>query len=308
MAYALATPQISSRSLGPQPVPVRRAGGDGVGRRHEGIRAVVDVEQRPLGALEDDVPAAVDHVPGQPRGVRDVLLDPVPVREVVLGHGLEVELRRLRVGAEREALRLHRGHDLLLEDLLVEQVLHPDPQPRRLVGVRRADAAPGRPDLELAELRLPGVVEEHVVGHDQVRVGADAQARQVDALGPQAVELVRQDLGIDHHAVADRAALARVEDPRRDQVELPHDAVADDRVAGVVAALEADHEIRVLCDEVGDLALALVAPLGADDHDPGHIACSLRGPPGRARRGSPYAGGSSSQAGAGAGSGTSGSS
>ena len=100
------------------------------------------------------------------------------------------------------------------------------------------------PICSLPEPRLARVVEQHVVRHDQVRVGADPQAREVDALGAQAVELAGQHLRVDHDAVADRAQLARVEDPRRDQVELPLHAVADDGVAGVVAALEADDEVR----------------------------------------------------------------
>ena len=42
---------------------------------------------------------------------------------------------------------------------------------------------------------------------------------------------------------------------------------ADDRVARVVAALEADDRGSPLGEQIGDLALALVAPLGADyDH------------------------------------------
>jgi hypothetical protein len=232
---------------------------------------VVDVEQRALRAFEDDVAALVEVLPGEARGVRDVPLDPMAVRQVVLGHRLQVEIRRLREGAQREALRLHRGHDLLLQDLLVEQVLHADPEPRRLVGVSGPDAAPRRTDLELPELRLAGVVEQHVVRHDQVRVGADLEAGEVDALGTQVVELVGEDLRVDHHAVADRAQLARIEDAAGDQVELPLDAVANDRVPGVVAALEADDEVGVLGEEVGDLALALVAPLGADDDDAGHV-------------------------------------
>ena len=85
------------------------------------------------------------------------------------------------------------------------------------------------------------------------------------------VQLARQHLRVDHDAVADRAQLAGIEDPGRDQVELPVHAVAHDGVPGVVAALEADHEIRLLREEVDDLALALVAPLGAHDHDSGHV-------------------------------------
>ena len=44
-------------------------------------------------------------------------------------------------------------------------------------------------------------------------------------------------------------------------------ALDDQRVAGVVAALEAHHALRVVGQPVDDLALAFVAPLGADDDD-----------------------------------------
>ena len=47
-------------------------------------------------------------------------------------------------------------------------------------------------------------------------------------------------------------------------MELELLAAAHDRVAGVVAALEAHDRAGALGEQVGDLALALVAPLGAD--------------------------------------------
>ena len=141
------------------------------------------------------------------------------------------------------------------------------PEPQRLVGVAGADAAPGGADRELAELGLSGRVEQHVVGHDQVRVGGDAQVADRDALPFQPVDLSQQHPRVQHHAVADHAGLLRVEDARRDQVELELLALADDRVAGVVAALEAHDHLGPLRKQVGDLSLPLVAPLGADyDH------------------------------------------
>ena len=188
----------------------------------------------------------------------------MPVGQVLLGHRVQVERRVLLEGPQRQALGLHRRDDLLLEDLLVEQVLHADAQPCRLVGVAGADAAAGRADLQAAELGLAGGVQQQVVGHDQVRVGGDAQAADVDPPRAQRVELLDQHLRVDHHAVADHAALARVEDARGDQVQLPLLAVAHDRVPGVVAALEAHDGIAVLGEQIGDLALALIAPLGAD--------------------------------------------
>ena len=180
------------------------------------------------------------------------------------------------------ALRLERGHDLLAQDRLVEQVLDADAEPRGLVGVAGADAAPRGADPELAQLRLARAVEQHVVGHDQVRVGRDLQAADVDAAALQPLDLVEQHLRVDHDAVADRAGLAGIEDPGRDQVELELLAVADDRVAGVVAALEADTRSALLGEQVGDLALALVAPLGADDDYAWHDA-KVRAAAGSAR-------------------------
>jgi hypothetical protein len=43
-------------------------------------------------------------------------------------------------------------------------------------------------------------------------------------------------------------------------------------MTGVVAALEANDDIRLLRQPVDDLALSLVAPLGTDDDNVGHFA------------------------------------
>ena len=106
-----------------------------------------------------------------------------------------------------------------------------------------------------------------MVGHDQVRVGGEAQVADADPRPFEAVDLAEQDPRVDDDAVTDHTRLFGVQDPGGDQVELELLAVADDRVAGVVAALEADDHLRPLREQVGDLALPLIAPLGADyDH------------------------------------------
>src|SRR6478752_2632174 len=51
------------------------------------------------------------------------------------------------------------------------------------------------------------------------------------------------------------------------EVQRGLDAVDDQRVAGVVAALEAHHALRHLGQPVDQLALAFVTPLGADHND-----------------------------------------
>ena len=58
--------------------------------------------------------------------------------------------------------------------------------------------------------------------------------------------------------------------PGGQQRQLVDLAVDHQRVAGIVAALETHHDIGPLRQPVDDLALALVAPLRADDHHIGH--------------------------------------
>jgi hypothetical protein len=62
-----------------------------------------------------------------------------------------------------------------------------------------------------------------------------------------------------------------MQDTRWDQVELELLAVDHDRVAGVVAALVAHDGGRPLGEDVGDFALAFIAPLGAYDYFCSHF-------------------------------------
>ena len=56
-------------------------------------------------------------------------------------------------------------------------------------------------------------------------------------------------------------------------------AARDDRVSGVGAALVAAHDVRVLGEQVDDLALPFVAPLCADDYGGGHQRGGTHGSP-----------------------------
>jgi hypothetical protein len=143
--------------------------------------------------------------------------------------------------------------------------------PRReaLSLVGRPDAAARRADLGLAEPMLARAVEVAVVRHDEMRVAADEQAVGGELVGLEAVHLLDEHLGVDDAPVADDRRDVRVHDAARNEVQLERAAAVDDGVARVVAALEADDVVEVVGDQVGDLALALVAPLGADKNDSG---------------------------------------
>ena len=173
--------------------------------------------------------------------------------------------------------------DLGAERVQVFQILHADGAPADLVLVGGADAAPRGADLLNPRARFPELVELAVQGQDQRRILGDAQvlARDRHALRLQLVDLGDERPGIDDDAIADDAELAGAHDARREQRKLVGLIADDERVAGVVAALEAHHHIGALRQPVDDLALALIAPLGADDDDVGHdcspCRCGRRG-------------------------------
>ena len=106
-------------------------------------------------------------------------------------------------------------------------------------------------------------VEVLVPGHDDVGVARDAQAVAGEALALDVLELLEDDRGVNDAAVADDRQDVFVDDARRNLVECEVVSIGDNGVAGVGAtAVAADH-VEVTGDEVGDLTLALVAPLGS---------------------------------------------
>jgi hypothetical protein len=243
---------------------------DRIGRGHEGIGAVVEVEQRSLRALEQHAPTRIEGLVEQERRVGDVRRQAVGEAQEVAQDDAAVERRDVVDALQQVVLDGQRGVHLLLQDLPVEQVLRADPDARRLVGVGRAHAALRRADLQGAEAQLRLRVDQSVPRHHEVRVARDAQPRCRTPSVLQTVELADEDLRVDHHPVAEHADLVGLEDARRQQVELERLGAVDDGVARVVAPLVAGHHVEVLGQQVDDLALALVAPLGAHDHAAGH--------------------------------------
>ena len=126
-------------------------------------------------------------------------------------------------------------------------------------------------------------VEFPVQRQDQRHILGDLEVgrRHLDPLAAHLLDLVDEMIGIEDDAVADDRKLARTHDARGKQRELETFAVDDQRMAGVVAALKAHDDVGPDRQPVDDLALSLVAPLGADNDDIGHRACS---PPFRTRK------------------------
>ena len=231
---------------------------------------MVDVEERALGALEEDVVASPERVLDEPGRIGQVRLQAAAPRQGLLHERLDLERRRLTGRAQQQVLVGQHQPQLVTEHRLVEEILHAQAQAGRSIGIRRADAPAGRPDRLVGEARLGPAVQGRVVRHDHVRAVAHPHVGDVDAPRHEGVELPDQRCRIDDHAGTDDARDVRVQHAGRDEVELEDLVAEHDRVAGIVPALVAHGHGHLLGQEVGRLALALVAPLQAHDHGGRH--------------------------------------
>ena len=187
-------------------------------------------------------------------------------REVGLEAGA-IDRRLAEAGAQVIMMRA-QPVELRGERIEVRQVAHPDRAAANLVLISRADTAPRGPDLARARCILAQGIEIAVNRQDQWAGLGDHQQLGID-LDPLAAQFL--DFGferprIEHHAIAnDRRGAG--DDPRRQQRQFV-DIVADNEgVPSIMSALEADHHIGLGGEPVDDLALALIAPLRADDGD-----------------------------------------
>ncbi len=141
----------------------------------------------------------------------------------------------------------------------------PQPDARRFVGVGRADAALSGAERTRAQLAFACAVERDVPRQQQVRGHVNLQTVGVQ-IGPVRVEFVhfaRERTQVNHHARAQRAHHVRVKRARRNQVSADDPIAHGNGVAGIVAAVVAGHDTSLRRQFIGDVALALIAPLSA---------------------------------------------
>ena len=148
------------------------AAGHRVRGGHERIRAVVQVEQHPLRALEHHVLPVAQRVVEQRSCIDHMRLDPLGQRHVLLDDALAVEGQPVVDLRQDQVLLAEHDLELLSEDLLVEEVLDAQADAGGLVAVRGTDASLRGAERVLAEEPLGHLLELEVVRHDQMGVAA----------------------------------------------------------------------------------------------------------------------------------------
>ena len=97
--------------------------------------------------------------------------------------------------------------------------------------------------------------------------GADLQSLvDGNAAFDQCIRFGDQRIQRQNDTIANQALDAVAENARRDQMQYSFLAVDDECMTGVVASLEAGDRGRTFRQQVHNLSLAFVTPLGADDN------------------------------------------
>src|SRR6266545_243299 len=174
------------------------------------------------------------------------------------------------VGLDDPLLDRHDRPEFRAQRLGIDQVAHPDPEASDLVLEDGPDASQRRAGPQVPLQLLLESVEDLVVRHDDVGPVADAEVADGMATLPRLVDLLEELRGLDDHPVPDQVHRPLAEHARRQEVERVQVLAHLDGVPGVRAALETHDDVRLVREEVDDLALALVPELAADGHGGGH--------------------------------------
>ena len=233
---------------------------------------MVHVQQRALRALEQDALALAALDVEQPPHRLGVGQQLRRQRGEFLQDAAAIDLFQIEPAAQRVVMR-QQTVDLVRQRVEVGEVHQADGAAADFVFIGRSDAAAGGADRGVGIGGFAQRIELAVQRQDQRDVLGDAQVFRADgdALALQLGDFVEEGLRIEHHAVADHGKLGGAQDARRQQRQLVGFAVDDERMAGIVTALEAHDDIGLLRQPVDDLALPFVAPLGADDDNIGHF-------------------------------------
>ena len=209
---------------------------------------------------------------------------------------LLIEIREQLQGVQRR-LVVQPGNDgvfqgahlfqPLLQQRVVEQFTQLEADFRVLVGVEGADAGLGGAERLVAQTLLLIGVQQHVIGHQHLTPLGDQQPGGRHARVLHCFQLGDQLTDVQGHAAGDDVGGFGGEDAGREGVQSEAAEIVDDGVARVGPALEADDHVGLLRQQVGDFALALVAPVGAYNCFY-HTYKNLRGPGFAAFIGLPY--------------------
>ncbi len=236
-----------------------------------------------LRAFKQDVAALALHFLEAGLHIREVGDKTRGQGQQAFGHGVGIERLKFVKLAQQDVFFLQGVGHLGAHQVGRGKVARAQAHAGGFVFITGAEAPARGADFVAGAADFAGLIQAFVVGQDEVGFFADAEARgaHVHAAGGKVVHFFKENMGVQHNAVADEADFVRVQNAGRDEVEDGFLPPHFDGVASVVAALEAHDGATLGAQHVHNFALALVAPLGADDDRIRHGSPCLKG---RAKR------------------------
>jgi hypothetical protein len=230
---------------------------------------VVDVEERRLRTLKENVRILLERIVEFVDGVTDVRRD--TTRQVG-------KLRDDRPDVECFTAERNEGRAFLFrsaahrfgETRRIEYFTRTDSDTPCLVGVRRADSLQRRADLVVTALAFGQRIVRLVPREYEVCTARHAQLRTRHAARLEGVDLAEQRRQVDDDTVADDRRDMPVEHTARNELQCVLLVADNDGVARIVATLVANDMRVVARQQVDDFRLALITPLGTYDNRDGH--------------------------------------
>ena len=153
------------------------------------------------------------------------------------------------------------------EDFGVDEFAHADADALNLVGVHGADSSGCGADFIVTSSGFFELVEEAVVGENDVGGGGDFEVAEFGLEGFGGVDFVEQRFGADCHSAGEDAEGVGVEDSGGEEVEFEGFPSGDDGVSGVVSTAIANNITGLVAEDVDDFAFGFIAPLSSDNDE-----------------------------------------
>ena len=244
----------------------RRGGG------HHRINAEVGILQRAELSLEQNIFVLGERLPDKGVGVADKRGDFFPIgaadrhQLILVKQGLVIDV------LERQIFQHADIVELFAQRILIKQLVELDAALGEFIAEKRRNAAFGGAVGVFAEPLLFIGVQQNMVRHQKLHPVGDEQLRVQTRLA-QVVQFPAEFVDVQCHAVADDAGDVIIADAAGHQMQRKASVFVDNGVSRICAALESDDNIRLLCKHIGDLSLAFIAPVGADNCS-NHMLCA----------------------------------
>ena len=145
---------------------------------------------------------------------------------------------------------------------VLKNVAHAQTVTAHFVSICRTDALAGSAHLVLTFLSLVGSIEHAVSGHNEMSLLRDMQTRlQLMAALFQRLGLFHEEVGSQHHTIADDVHLAPLKDAGGNGAQYILLPLKLKRVTSIRTALKTSHYVILWGQHVDHLSFTFVAPL-----------------------------------------------